>query len=129
MNVLAHKIDEQIVDHFSYVLPYLKMPANEKAHKLKTLSKYQKTHAIKELLNIIYKNIDAYEKHRYPVEHKNPADILAFLMELHNLTQSDFPEIGTQSHLSKILNGERNLTKDQIGALSKRFGISPAVFY
>jgi len=42
--------------------------------------------------------------------------------------KSDLPEIGTQSHISKILSGERNLTKDQIGLLAKRFGVSPAVF-
>jgi HTH-type transcriptional regulator/antitoxin HigA len=57
------------------------------------------------------------------------AEVLAFLMEQNNLTQSELPEIGSQSHVSKVLSGERNLTRDQIGDLSKRFGVSPAVFY
>jgi HTH-type transcriptional regulator/antitoxin HigA len=137
MNALAHKIDEQLVDHFRHVLPYIKVPTSEsenqklikRARELKAMAKAHETHAIKELLNLIYKNIDAYERRIYPVEHSSPADILAFLMEQHDLTQSDLPEIGTQSHVSKILNGERNLTREQIGLLSKRFGVSPAVFY
>lgn len=138
MNAFAHKIyDEQLIGCFSYLWPYLKIPSNEdenqklieKTHELKMIAKTQKDHVLTELLNIIYKNIDAYERKAYPVEHSSPAEILAFLMEQHDLTQSDLPEIGTQSLVSKILSGERNLTKDQIGALSKRFGVSPAIFF
>ncbi len=138
MNAFVPKIcDEQLIGCFSYLWPYLKVPSNEdenqklieKTHELKIIAKTQKNHAITELLNMIYKNIDAYERKAYPIEHSSPAEILAFLMEQHDLTQSDLSEIGTQSLISKILSGERNLTKDQIGILSKRFGVSPAIFY
>lgn len=56
--------------------------------------------------------------------------ILKVLMEQHELGVSDLPEIGSKSLVSKILNGKgRNLTKDHILLLSKRFGVSPAVFF
>lgn len=60
---------------------------------------------------------------------KSYIDVLKFLMNEHDLSQSDLPEIGSQSLVSKILKGERKLTADQIGRLAGRFHVSPAVFY
>ena len=57
-------------------------------------------------------------------------DTLRLLMEQHGLGIADLPEIGSKSLVSKILNGRgRQLTKDHIAALSKRFGVSPAAFF
>ena len=50
-------------------------------------------------------------------------------MEDHHLTQADLPEISNQSLVSKILKGERSLTTEHIQKLSKRFHVSPAVFF
>ncbi len=55
--------------------------------------------------------------------------LLQILMEQHELGVADLPEIGSKSLVSKILHGERRLTRDHIEALSKRFGISPALFF
>ena len=54
---------------------------------------------------------------------------LRLLMDQHGLTGSDLPELGSKSLVSKILNGERSLTRRHIEALSRRFGISPTVFF
>jgi len=51
------------------------------------------------------------------------------LMDQNNLGTADLPEIGSKSLVSKILNGHRRLTIDHINSLSKRFGISPALFF
>lgn len=60
----------------------------------------------------------------------NGVDVLRLLMEQHGLGVADLPEVGSKSLVSKILNARgRNLTKDHIEALSKRFGVSPAVFF
>lgn len=57
-------------------------------------------------------------------------DTLKLLMEQHGLGVADFPEIGSKSLVSKILNGRgRKLTRNHIAALSKRFGLSPALFF
>ena len=53
---------------------------------------------------------------------------LKVLMDQHQLGVADFPEIGTKSLVSKIINNKRRLTLDHIYALSKRFEIDPALF-
>ena len=56
--------------------------------------------------------------------------VLRVLMDQHNLTGADLPEIGSKSLVSKILNErDRQLTRQHIDALSKRFNISPALFF
>lgn len=54
--------------------------------------------------------------------------LLAVLMEQHELGVADLPELGSKSLVSKILNKQRRFTLDHIQALSKRFGIDPALF-
>jgi len=54
---------------------------------------------------------------------------LKVLMEQHELGGADLPEIGSKSLVSRILSGDRRLTKNHIEALSKRFAVSPALFF
>lgn len=54
--------------------------------------------------------------------------MLNVIIDQHNLTYSDLPEIGGKSLVSMILNGTRSLTLSHIRALSKRFGIPPEMF-
>ena len=62
---------------------------------------------------------------------ETPADIsmLRLLMDQYELNGTDFPEIGDKTLVSKILKGDRNLTKDHIIKLSERFDISPVLFF
>ncbi|MFT5045996.1 MAG: HTH-type transcriptional regulator/antitoxin HigA [Porticoccaceae bacterium] len=56
--------------------------------------------------------------------------LLRLLMDQHKLGVADLPEIGSKSLVSKILNErDRQLTKQHIDALSRRFSISPALFF
>ena len=54
---------------------------------------------------------------------------LRVIMEQHKLGVADLPEIGSKSLVSRILSGKRRLTRNHIEALSKRFNISPALFF
>ena len=54
---------------------------------------------------------------------------LRVIMEQYNLGVADLPEIGSKSLVSRILSGERRLTRNHIEVLSKRFNISPALFF
>lgn len=54
---------------------------------------------------------------------------LKVIMEQHHLGVVDLPEIGSKSLVSRILRGDRRLTRDHIEALSQRFGVSPALFF
>jgi HTH-type transcriptional regulator/antitoxin HigA len=51
-------------------------------------------------------------------------------MEEHNLRQKDLVDVfGTESIVSDVLNGKRELNKEHIRRLSERFKVSPAVFF
>lgn len=54
--------------------------------------------------------------------------VLRTLIDQHNLTLSDLPEIGSKSMVSRVLKGERKLSLDHIKGLAARFGISPGLF-
>ncbi len=93
---------------------------------------------LNDLIDIISKAIEKYELSlkdimRFDNEANNISQeisVLRILMEQHNLTVSGFKdEIGSKSLVSMILNGKRNLTKEHITKLSKRFSLNPAVFF
>ena len=54
--------------------------------------------------------------------------ILKVIMDQYRLGVADFPEIGSASLVSKIVNNKRRLTLAHIHALSKRFKIDSAIF-
>ncbi|MEX0606039.1 MAG: hypothetical protein WD623_14110 [Marinobacter sp.] len=60
-----------------------------------------------------------------------PADIslLRILMSQHHLTGSDLPEIGDKTMVSKVLKGNRILSRQAIEKLSQRFNLRPAMFF
>ena len=57
--------------------------------------------------------------------------VLKTLMSQHRLQMADLPELGSKSNVSKLLNAAkgRKLTRQHIEFLSKRFGVSPALFF
>ena len=55
--------------------------------------------------------------------------VFKIIMEQYNLGVADFPEIGSKSLISKIINNKRHLTKEHIAALSQRFKLSPSLFF
>ena len=80
------------------------------------------------LLDALGTLIHAYEEKHHPMPECSGADILRVLMEEHGLEESDLSEIGSQKAISEILSGKRELSIQQVRALAKRFGVSPAVF-
>ncbi|HKM67589.1 MAG TPA: helix-turn-helix domain-containing protein [Candidatus Acidoferrum sp.] len=80
-----------------------------------------------ELLTVL---IEAYEDERYPIQAANPVEVLTALMEANNLKQKDLaPLLGSESLVSEVLRGKRELNKHHIQRLSERFNVSPAVFF
>ncbi len=85
-------------------------------------------HPLASLMETIGTRIEDYEDEHYPEPKGDPIGCLKYLMEEHNLKQSDLKELGSPGVVSEILSGKRELNLRQIKALSKRFNISPAVF-
>lgn len=83
-----------------------------------------------EAIELISLLIDRYETEHYPLPEAEPADVLRFLLERNGLSQRDIaPELGSESTVSLVLSGKRQLNRDHIARLSRRFNVSPAVFF
>jgi HTH-type transcriptional regulator / antitoxin HigA len=87
------------------------------------------SHRLMSLLNFVTTEIETYEAKHQSLPDAAPSTVLAYLMEEHQLKQSDLAEeLGGQSIVSAILNDKRELNTRQVNALAKRFNVSPAVF-
>ena len=87
------------------------------------------SHRLMPLLDLVSQRIASYEAKNHTMPDASPAAVLAYLMEEHNLKQTDLAkELGGQSIVSATLNGKRELNTRQIKALAVRFNVSPAVF-
>ena len=70
-----------------------------------------------------------FEKSKIKPNIVSGGDMLAHLMDLHNLKQTDLAkELGGQSIVSKVLNNKVELNTKQISALAKRFKVSKSTF-
>ena len=89
------------------------------------------------LIELVSRAISAYEAKDSSLvafgeaAENNASDVvvLRLLMSQHQLTGAELPEIGDKTLVSKILSGERNLTKQHIEKLAKRFQIDPGLFF
>jgi HTH-type transcriptional regulator/antitoxin HigA len=54
--------------------------------------------------------------------------LLQALMQHHELTGSDLPEIGDKTLVSRVLSGKRPLTRGAMERLAERFGIRAGMF-
>jgi HTH-type transcriptional regulator/antitoxin HigA len=74
--------------------------------------------------------IEAYEEEHHSVPDASPAEVLRALMEANNLRQKDLaPVFGSESIVSEVLRKKREINKNHIEKLSRRFHVSPAVFF
>ena len=74
--------------------------------------------------------IEAYEEEHHSIPDASPVEVLRALMDAHDLRQKDLvPVFGSESIVSEVLNKKRGLNKTHIERLSKRFHVSPAVFF
>lgn len=87
-------------------------------------------HQLADLLDIVSTLVAQYEQSHHPeLPPAEPKEVLRFFMEQHDLRQNDLAkELGSQSVVSEILAGRRELNARQIRALAKKFSVSPAVF-
>jgi len=86
--------------------------------------------AERQLLKLLTLLIEDYEEKHYELPKASPLGMIAFLMQQHELKQKDLTDIfGAPSITSEVLNGKRELNKEQIRRLSTRFHVSPELFF
>jgi HTH-type transcriptional regulator / antitoxin HigA len=74
--------------------------------------------------------IEAYEEEYHAIPDASPVEVLRALMDANDLRQKDLaPIFGSESIVSEVLHKKRDLNKTHIEKLSKRFNVSPAVFF
>lgn len=80
-----------------------------------------------ELLTLL---IEDFEERHYALQPSSPIDVLNELMLANNLKQKDLLNVfGTPSIASEVLSGKRRLNAEHIRKLSRRFKVSPEIFF
>jgi HTH-type transcriptional regulator/antitoxin HigA len=115
----APKVIASETQHQQYVSALLEL------ERRKHLTARERSYA--ELLTLL---IESYEEEHYPIRGTSPVEVLRELVAANNLRQKDLAsELGSESIVSEILSGKRELNKRHIEKLSARFNVSPAVFF
>jgi HTH-type transcriptional regulator/antitoxin HigA len=89
----------------------------------------RENHILTGLLDVVSVFVSDYEEQNVEIPTASPAAVLQFLMEQRKLRQIDLAEdFGSQSNVSEVLSGKREINARQARSLAARFGVSPAVF-
>lgn len=122
------------VDMIRLAAPHVIHSDAELAHYTEALfeltAKSHPTRDEKAAIELLTMLVERYEAERYPVPDARPVDVLRFLLDQNGLSQRDVAEeLGSESTVSLVLSGKRQLNRDHIARLSRRFHVSPAVFF
>lgn len=84
----------------------------------------------RELAEVLTLLVEDFEEKHYALPRSGPLDAVKFLLEQHGLRQKDLTDVfGTESIVSEVMRGKREMNKGQIARLSARFGVSPELFF
>ena len=96
----------------------------------KLASKDNPTSGEEKYAKVLVTLIEAYKEEHHSIAHASPVEVLRTLMDANSLRQKDLvPIFGSESIVSEILHKKRDLNKTHIEKLSRRFHVSPAVFF
>jgi len=96
----------------------------------KLASKERPTAEEEKYAQVLMTLIEAYEEEHDSVPDASPVEVLRALMDANNLRQKDLaPIFGSESIVSEVLHRKRELNRTHIEKLSKRFRVSPVVFF
>lgn len=85
-------------------------------------------HPLAGLLDMLGGHIADYDEKHDHVEAPPPHETLKFLMQQHGLKQTDLTDLVDQGTLSKVLRGNRAISKTLAKALAVRFKVSVETF-
>src|ERR1700726_2418044 len=96
----------------------------------KLASKDNPTNEEEKYAEVLMTLIEAYEEKHHSMPDASPVEVLRTLLDANDLRQKDLvPIFGSESIVSEVLHKKRALNRAHIEKLSKRFNISPAVFF
>ncbi len=126
----------QAAEHWKFVAPLLRKPKTDADYDelvaaldgLTDLIGDDESHPLMSLVDIIGDWVEAYDLKHRPMPKVSGVDVLRSVMQEHGLTQSDLPGVGTQSVVSEILSGKRQLNVRQIRWLADYFNVPVDMF-
>ncbi len=80
------------------------------------------------LVQLLAHNISNWEQAHIKIPDSSPSEMLEFLMTQHQLRASDLKELVDQSALSKILRGQRSISKQLAKAFAEKFRVPISLF-
>jgi len=81
------------------------------------------------LFDLLVVLIEKFEEEHYPIEDASPHDILLHLMEENNVKQTDLVGVvGSRGVVSEVVNGKRQISKNQAKSLSNFFRVDVSLF-
>lgn len=141
----AQKIEDSFLSFFETAHRAIKIEneadyefALDLVEYLMTKAEDKKDEPLLPMIDMIADSIEQYEnsletarEFEREVELMDPSiSTLRLLIGQHQLSYADLKEeIGSKSLVSQILSGSKNLTKTHISKLSRRFNISPSLFF
>jgi HTH-type transcriptional regulator/antitoxin HigA len=114
--------------------PRLIRSANELVEYTRALlsltAKPQPGAAEQDAINLLTLLIEQYETVRYAVPKGSPIEVLRQLLDRDGVNQNSLgPDVGGATDASLLMQGKRQFTRSHIARLSKRFKVSPNVFF
>jgi HTH-type transcriptional regulator/antitoxin HigA len=134
MTALAVKTPEY-ARLLAQTLPSVIHTEDENEHFIATLEKLERrsrdwSQAEAKLAELLTLLIENFEDQNYKLKAATPTEVLCELMESNGLKQKDLMDVfGAESTVSAVLNGKREMTREHIKRLSRRFHVSPEVFF
>ena len=138
MEAMTHATTEQLEHAWRHLQALVPMAAirteSQYDQALETLNRLldtvgdDETHPLYDLLDTLGVLIHTYEESHAPAGDVSGIDVLKLLMEEHQLTPADLPELGTPAQVADLLAGRPALNVAHIHTLAKRFGVSAATF-
>ncbi len=135
---MTHATTEQLEYAWSHLQALVPMTAirteSQYDQALETLNRLldtvgdDETHPLYDLLDTLGVLIHTYEERQSPAEAVSGIDVLKLLMDEHQLTTADLPELGTPTQVTDLLAGRHALNVAQIHTLAQRFGVVAATF-
>ena len=85
-------------------------------------------HPLADVLDWLADQVAGWEAEHCRIPAAEPKEVLRFLLEQHDLKQSDLADCAPQGRISDILAGRRGISKEVARKLAQRFNVSAALF-
>lgn len=86
------------------------------------------SHELYSMYELALELIEHWENEHVQIPDAEPREVLRFLIEQNNLKQKDLVEIASQTLISDILAGRRDISKRLAKLLADRFNVEVAAF-